>query len=107
MGLQIYRLPVWYDLDMVQVRLMGTLKEAAGRKSQSVEDCTTVGSVISTLIEYFGEEFRKVILDPMMNSPLPNALILVNGVEINNLKGLDTTVSENDDVVLLSVTHGG
>ena len=66
-----------------------------------------MGSVISTLIEYFGEEFRKVILDPMMNSPLPNALILVNGVEINNLKGLDTAVSENDDVVLLSVTHGG
>ena len=92
---------------MVQVRLMGTLKEAAGRQSQPVEDCTTVGSVISRLIEIFGEEFSRAILDPVINSPLPNALILVNGVEMNNLKGLDTAINDNDEVVLLSVTHGG
>ena len=36
-----------------------------------------------------------------------NTLILLNGVEINNIDGLSTPVMDGDTLVLLSVTHGG
>ena len=34
-------------------------------------------------------------------------LILINGVEANALEDLDTTVNENDQVVLIPMFHGG
>ena len=92
---------------MVHVRLMGTFKEAAGRPNYTIDSCSTINALIIELIEELGNEFRNTLLDPLMDNPLPNALILVNGIEINNLKGLDTAISEDDEIVLLSVTHGG
>ena len=92
---------------MVHVRLMGTFREAAGQSEVQIENCDTVNKVIISLVNLIGDNFEKVIYDPVMHSPLPNALILLNGVEVNNLQGLETQVNEGDSVVLLSVTHGG
>jgi molybdopterin converting factor small subunit len=36
-----------------------------------------------------------------------SVLILINGVEANALEDLDTTVNENDQVVLIPMFHGG
>ena len=48
-----------------------------------------------------------MIYDPVLNSPIPNALIILNGIEVNNLQGLETQVKEEDKLVIISVTHGG
>jgi len=92
---------------MVHVRLMGTFREAAGQSEIKLENCDTINKVIISLVEFIGDNFEKVIYDPVLHSPLPNALILLNGVEVNNLQGLKTQVKEGDNIVLLSVTHGG
>ena len=36
-----------------------------------------------------------------------NALIIMDGVEINNLKGINTSVKNGSQLIFLSVTHGG
>lgn len=92
---------------MVHVRLMGTFREVAGQSEIQLENCDTINNVIISLVRLIGENFEKAIYDPVMHSPLPNALILLNGVEVNNLQGLETQVKESDSVVILSVTHGG
>jgi len=92
---------------MVQVRLLGTFREAAGQSNIELGYCENVGSVINSLTEYFGNGFKKVIYDPVLNSPIPNALIILNGIEVNNLQGLETQVKEEDTLVIISVTHGG
>ena len=50
---------------------------------------------------------KNLIVDPALKSHLPNALILLNGVEIGNLNGLDTLILDGDEITILSVTHGG
>jgi len=92
---------------MVYVRLMGTFKEAAGQSEIQLAECENIGKAIISLVKLLGNNFEKVIYDPVLKSPLPNALILLNGVEVNNLQGLETQVKEGDNMVLLSVTHGG
>ena len=92
---------------MVHVRLMGTFKEAAGQSEIRLAECENIGKAIISLVKLLGNNFEKVIYDPVLKSPLPNALILLNGVEVNNLQGLETQVKEGDNMVLLSVTHGG
>ena len=39
--------------------------------------------------------------------PRPNALIMVSGREISTLNGLDTMLTEEDELSLLPVAHGG
>ncbi|MCW4049444.1 MAG: MoaD/ThiS family protein [Candidatus Bathyarchaeota archaeon] len=92
----------------VRVRLMGVLKEAAGQSELTldVESGADVGSVISKLLE--GRELLESTLwDPVVDSYTPNALVLLNGVEVSNLQGKDTPVSDGSEMVFLSVTHGG
>ena len=52
-------------------------------------------------------EFGRTLIDPELNDPRPNALILVKGKEIGVLDGLETKVERNDEIVLIPVSHGG
>lgn len=93
----------------VRVRLLGTLKEASGTGEDllAFPGEVDVALIIRSLIEEHGGGLEDTLLDPVLRNPLPNALILLNGVEINNLDGLKTTVRDGDTLTLLPVTHIG
>lgn len=93
----------------VVVRMMGTLRAASGRPEASVDlpEGGDVSSVLHTLVEMFDESFKEALLDPVIQNPSANALILLNGFEINNLQGLHTKMKCGDELVLLPITHGG
>ena len=67
----------------------------------------TVRKTIEKLIEAFSSEFKRTLVDPELEDPRPNALILVNGKEISVLQGLETEVEDGDEIVLVPVSHGG
>jgi len=67
----------------------------------------TVRKVIQKLANSLSVETKRLLVDPELNDPRPNALILVNGKEISVLKGLDTKIKEGDEVTLIPVSHGG
>lgn len=92
----------------VKVELQGIFREL-GKDQVVIElkEPTTVKRVIQKLIESFSDEFRRAIIDPELDDPRPNALILVNRREISALKGLETKVCDNDEIVIIAVTHGG
>lgn len=92
---------------MVHIRLIGTIREAAGKSELSLESCEDIKEVMISLVKLLGDRFEKVIYDQVLNNPLPNVLILLNGIEVNNLNGLKTKIHDKDTLVLLSVTHGG
>jgi len=93
----------------VKVRLLGVFRGLSGKGWVPVESGgpTTVRKVIQRLTEVFSPEFKRVLIDPELEDPRPNALILVNGKEITVLKGLETEVNEGDEIVLVPVSHGG
>ena len=76
------------------------------RLSLRVEN-PNVRDVIAVLVDSIPEEARALLVDPELNDPRPNALILLNGREINVLKGLETNVCNGDEVTLVPVVHGG
>jgi len=92
----------------IRVRMLGTLREAAGshEKALNLPGEASVSTVIQALIDG-NRGLEDALLDPVLGSPVPNALILLDGVEVNNLQGLDTEVREGSELVILSVTHGG
>ena len=93
----------------VRVRMIGILRVASGRAEEELDlsNGSDVSSVVRRLVEEHGERFENALLDPIIGSPAPNALILLNGVEIGNIGGLSTTVQDGDTLVFLPVIHGG
>jgi molybdopterin converting factor small subunit len=52
-------------------------------------------------------QIARAVIDPELEDPRPNTLILVNGKEISVLDGLETMLKDGDEVVLVPVIHGG
>jgi len=95
----------------IRLKLYGVFRATAGRSELVIEitDGTpTVRSVISQFVsgkEY--ESLRQLLFEKGSSDPRPNALIMVSGREINTLSGLETSLTENDELALLPVAHGG
>jgi len=95
---------------MVRVKLTGILKGVSGKEAVilNFERPTTVKEVVFRLAEMFSMEFRRALIDSELNSPKPNALILLNGREVSVLPGgLESEVKNGDEIIIIPVTHGG
>ena len=95
---------------MVRVKLIGSFVSYA--QTDEIELMTTQQVTILELIQMMrhdkaGEKLVRMILDPELNDPRPNTIILINGTEIGALDGVDTLVDRDDVVTMLPVTHGG
>ncbi len=88
---------------IVGVRFVGILKKLSGRTSIHLElnDASTIKELVNELIE------RKPALRSALSDSLFDALILVNGKDINVLDGSSTALSDRDEVVVVPVVHGG
>jgi molybdopterin converting factor small subunit len=86
------------------IKLVGNLGHAANKEkiqSSHLEQVSMnvpikLGTAIQTLEKEHG-----------LHLPRDSILILVNGIEANALDDLDTIITENDDVVLVPMFHGG
>jgi len=92
----------------VKVRLLGVFRGFSGKSQLSLKlKQATVRNVVQAIAESLSPEARRLLIDPELNDPRPNALVLLNGKEVNVLKGLETEVKEGDEVTLIPVSHGG
>jgi len=95
----------------IRLRFYGVFRTAARTNELVIEVAgkpPTVRSVIMQLVaqkEFLG--LRQLLLENETSDPRPNALIMVSGREINTLSGLETALTEKDELALLPVAHGG
>jgi molybdopterin converting factor small subunit len=92
----------------VRVRVLGVFHDIGegGEVGLDFQTRPTIRNVILKLME-LSPGLQSLLWDDSVDSPFPNALVLLNGVEVNNLEGLETEVSDGSEVVILSVVHGG
>ncbi len=92
----------------ITLKFLGALRHASG-KDELVLDCVSGASIMDLVEEVTiqAPALRRNLLDEQLETPKPNALILVNGREISVLNGLDTKVKNGDEIVFVPVVHGG
>lgn len=92
----------------VRIKLLGVFGRAYGthRVKLRIGKDESIKKVIRRIAES-SEELRRVLIDPVLESPAPNAVILINGKEISALDGLETPVADGDEITLIPVVHGG
>lgn len=94
----------------IRVRLFGVFRNASSIDSLEVDlpEKATIRRLVEELVNRVDRpEFEDLFLDRELNSPLPNAVILVSGREIGSMQGLDSILRVGDEVAILPVAHGG
>ena len=72
-----------------------------------VPEGTDAGSLLALMREKRGEALSPHLFDPETHLPLSHVRIMVNGQTIQFLNGMETMLSEGDEVLLLPLVAGG
>ena len=93
----------------VDVRFLGIFQRLTGKKrcELTLKEPATVKDVVTKLLDEFPDELKTVMVDPQLDDPRPNSLILVEGKEVSALQGLETEVKDSQEIVFLPMVHGG
>ena len=93
----------------IEVKLLGVLRKSAGKDTVSLEfdSFVAVKDVIFELANSLPSKFKQFLIDPELNDPRTNVLVLLNKKEIGVLDGLGTKVENGDKLILIPVSHGG
>jgi molybdopterin converting factor small subunit len=92
----------------IKVKVLGSLKKSAGMDLYefNVDEKTDLLGVFKELFSN-NKDLELNLWDNVTSNYMPNALVLVNGVEASNLWGLKTPITEGSEIIILTVTHGG
>ncbi len=88
----------------VSVKIPTQLRAATDGASTAEVDGTTVGEVLDSLYERFGELRSRIAEDGGLRRFVN---VYVGGEDIRFLDGLDTVVSDGDEVTILPAVAGG
>jgi MoaD family protein len=93
---------------VITVKFIGAFRGLSGKSKLSIraKDAAPLSEIIKQIVEE-QPKIKRALIDPELEDPRPNTLILVNGKEISVLKGLDTMIENGDEVILVPVVHGG
>lgn len=92
----------------VNVKFLASIREMAGAHEISFEinPDSTVESLLEVLESHFGAGFKEAVGKPFEDKN-PKILFLVNGRDIDFLKGPRTELKEGDTIVLIPPVAGG
>ncbi|MGD6933147.1 MAG: MoaD/ThiS family protein [Candidatus Bathyarchaeia archaeon] len=93
----------------INVKFVGALRHVTGKPKLTIDYSVnfSVKDLIKKLVQD-QPEIEASIVDQQAGGVMKtNALILVNDREISVLNGLDTLLSDGDEVVFIPVVHGG
>jgi len=92
----------------INIKFFTSLREITGNKMVNLElkNLISVKELLSLLSEKYGQKFREYIYN--QEGKIQDFLsFLVNGKNINNLQGFNTTLKEGDIIAILPPVGGG
>ncbi len=91
---------------MVKVRFSSALSNVTHAREANLQlGDTTVKAVLDKLVEQYGADFEKRILDKGEVRRFVN--LYVNGEDIRHLNGLESAVKDSDEISILPAVSGG
>jgi len=67
----------------------------------------TLSDAMLKIAEKYGKPFTQEVYDPDRKEIKPTFVAMVNGIHMDQLKGLSTPLKDGDTIILMSLMTGG
>ena len=88
------------------MKFFATVREVTGVKNIEM-DADTIGQLLDSLQETFGERFTETVIDPSTGKLKQFFSCMINGKRIELLDGYDSKLVDDDAVALFPPVGGG
>jgi MoaD family protein len=93
----------------VKVQYLGYIKNMVNKRDEEfeLEEDSSVSDLLNKMVEVYGKPFKKEVYEPSLKDVKTGFCVTVNGVLMDQLRGVDTKLGEGDKVILMSLMSGG
>ena len=93
----------------IRVQYFGYIKNILNKKEEyyELEKGASLSELLTQLAKIHGSTFQKDVYEPGLKDVKMGFSVTVNGVLIGQLGGVDTKLTEGDNVILMSLMSGG
>lgn len=87
----------------------GALAEIVGHNNITIqcENPVRVVDVLNMLGKKFGISFRDYVFNPKTGEVKKYLILALNGVNVSSMKGVETQIEDNSELLIFSATGGG
>ncbi len=87
------------------VGFLGAIRNITGVREQKVAAPTTVQGLLETMMYRYGDSWKEHVFDD--KGLKPDVVVLVNGLNIQQMEGLSTSLAAVDRIDILPMFEGG
>jgi MoaD family protein len=93
----------------VKVHYLGFIKNLINQSEDEfeLEEGASLSELLNKIAGIYGSPFQKEFYEKGMKDVKMGFVVTVNGVLIGQLQGMDTQLSNGDNVILMSLMSGG
>jgi MoaD family protein len=93
----------------ITVEYLGFIRNMLSKRTEELEleEGTSLKELLSKLSERYGAEFKKQVYEPEQRDVKYGFVVTVNGILMDQLKGVETPLKNGDHVILMSLMSGG
>jgi molybdopterin converting factor small subunit len=93
----------------VKVHYISLVKSYTNKSQDefNIPDDTPLSDLLDKIAQAYGDQFSKEVYDPTKKEMKAMFVAMVNGVLMDQLKGVDTQLRDGDSVILMSLMTGG
>jgi MoaD family protein len=93
----------------ITVEYLGFIRNMLSKRTEELEleEGTSLKELLSKLSERYGTEFKKQVYEPEQRDVKYGFVVTVNGILMDQLKGVETPLKNGDHVILMSLMSGG
>lgn len=93
----------------IRLRFLSTMRHIVGENEKVIEISkeATVGDLLRLILTTYSEKTKALLFEEDSKSVRNDILILINDVDMDVLEGVDTVLSEEDEVTFMPIAHGG
>jgi molybdopterin converting factor small subunit len=93
----------------VKVHYIGLIKTYTNTSQDefSLSNNTILSELLDKIAKDYGKQFVNEVYDPIKKEMKTSFVVMVNGVLMDQLNGINTLLKESDTVILMSLVTGG
>jgi molybdopterin converting factor small subunit len=73
----------------------------------TLDEGASVSELLNHIASIYGKQFKEEVYDPVKKEMKSTFVTMINGVLVDQLKGVNTPLKNGDNVILMSLMTGG